>query len=59
MNRFLIGLGLLLVGLSIYYGTYRSTHEEVPDLLTYGLGITACLFISFFIYRLMQYIKKK
>lgn len=59
MKRLLIGLGLLLAGLLVYYMTTKSRNEEIPDILNYGLGIVACLFITILIYSLLQYFKKK
>ena len=59
MNRLLIGTGLLLLGVFLYYRTAQSRGEEIPDYLTYALGISACLFFTVLFYALMHHFKKK
>ena len=59
MKKLHIGLILLLAGLFIMYASYKSRHESIPDVVTYGLGIVSCLVITILLYSLLQYFKKK
>jgi|GEM_PF-5292120 hypothetical protein len=59
MNKLLTGLGLLLVGLLVYYFTTKSRDEEIPETLNYGLTIVALLFFTILLYRLIRYFKKR
>ena len=59
MNKFVLGLGLAVLTFTIYYFVRKSKGEEFSPLLTYGLGIASCLFITMLLYNVMQHFKKK
>jgi hypothetical protein len=59
MNKILIGSGVAVVTLAIFYFDDKTRQDEAPTALTYALGLSACLFISILVYKLLQDFKKK